>query len=185
MRCLISRICLAGLALVLMLSAAFAQCTEDRRQVDLVDVVQLRTYVCRTGQGAEEATARVEIHRLSDLAASIILANRKSEMLARVIGSPRLINNEVSTTYSNLLRQFGTTVSWSKLSLKVEGAGAGGSGGTSGEKAEDGIRVLSVPDFLAYPAIEEIEALRRKMIPSGLRHTYVIVCQDTEPDTDS
>jgi len=71
----------------------------------------------------------------------------------------------------------------------VEGAGAGGGGSESQQKVDGGVRILGDPNFstgsATYPAVEEIDALRRKTIPPGLRYFYNVACRDTVEDADA
>src|SRR5262245_46015635 len=99
MRPLALRSVLRGVGRTLSSPAVWADCTEDRRKVELDkdNILQLRTYTCRTAQGAQGADAaqvRIEIHRLSNLAASMVVAKQSSALLAKAFGAPRLIEND-------------------------------------------------------------------------------------------
>jgi hypothetical protein len=149
-------------------STAFAQCTEDHRAQEVGDqVVQLRTYLCRTGRSPNDPQIRVEIDRLSDLAASAIALRRSSEALTRVIGAPKLIENEVLRVYSDLLKRFGTALEGS-INWRLDAAGAGGT--ASSNSSDKAASILGGGGF--YPAIEELAALERKRIPEGLTYFY-------------
>jgi len=177
MRCSALRIISLGSFLLLASSTVFAQCTEDRRRVELgQNVVQLRTYLCRTGQGSEKAQIRIEIDRLSDLAAGMIVSKRPTAILTQTIGAPKLLDNDVSNTYSELLKRFGSALERGSFLLAVEAAGAGGEG--SLKAPAEGGKILGGQSN--YPAIEEIDALKRKTIPSGLKYFYSVVCHDNE-----
>jgi len=178
------RICSIGITWLLVSSAAFAACVEDRRPLVVGDnVVQLRAYTCGLGDQLDGPQVRVEIHRLSDVAASIILAKQSSEVLARVVGSATLIDNEVSKVYTDLLRQFGETVGGVLGTTTVEAGGSGGTGSIFDRKRQDPFRVLGAPGV--YPAMEEIDALRRKIIPPGLKYFYAIDCFDDRSNVDT
>jgi hypothetical protein len=168
------------------LSTAFAQCTEDRRRIEVgPDVVQLGTYLCRTGRGPSDAQVRVEFDRVSDAVASMIITGYRSDMLSQVIGTPKLISNDVSKAYSELLRQFGVTLG-SELSLQqltINGADSAGTGSTSQHILDKGIRILGAPYFqssLSYPAMDEITALQKRDIPAGMKYFYSVYCKDEE-----
>src|SRR5262249_43585133 len=178
------RIFYIGIAWLLVSSAAFAACVEDRRPLVVGDnVVQLRAYTCGLGDQPDGPQVRVEIHRLSDVAASIILAKQSSEVLARVIGSATLIGNEVAKVYTDPLRQFGETVGGVLGTTTVEAGGSGGRGSIFDRKRQDPFRVLGAPGV--YPAMEEIDALRRKIIPPGLKYFYAIDCFDDRSNVDT
>jgi hypothetical protein len=167
-------------------SSVFAQCSEDRRAQKVGnDSVQLRTYLCRTGQGPDDAQVKVEIDRLSDAAASIIVTRRASHMLTQVIGTPKLIDNSVSKTYSDLLREFGVTLGrgLSLETIRIRGAASGGTGSESQHTLDKTIKILGNSDFRSapdYPAIEEIVALENRKIPPGLKYFYSVDCKDNE-----
>jgi hypothetical protein len=183
------RTILLGSIIFLASSSAFAQCTEDRRGQEVGDqVVQLRTYLCRTGRGPNEPQIKVELDRLSDAAASVVITKGTSGMLSQVIGAPKLIDNDVSKTYSDLLRQFGVTLGreLSLQAIKVDGAGSGGTGSSSEHILDKGIRILGHPYFasaLDYPAIDEMDALKKKKIPSGLQYFYSVACKNDEKNS--
>jgi len=174
--------------------AASAECVEDRRKLALDaagqdvsgdNVVELRTYSCRGDAGGDNVQVQVELHRLSDLAASIIVEQRSSGTIRRMMGAPKLIANDVLTTYADLLREFGTNVDRNlSPGFKIEAAGDGGAAaGSTGDKNE--VRALSGASFstlLPYPAVDEMEALARKTIPPGLRYFYSVYCEDDETD---
>ena len=165
-------------------STAFAQCIEDRRGQEVGGhIVQLRTYLCHTKRGPNEPQIKIELDRLSDAAASVVITKGTSGMLSQVIGAPKLIDNDVSKTYSDLLRQFGVTLGreLSLQAIKVDGAGSGGTGSSSEHILDKGIRILGHPYFISaldYPAIDEMDALKKKKIPSGLKYFYSVACKN-------
>src|ERR1700730_9007156 len=85
------------LALVLTAaSPATAACVADARNVvlDQKTAVPLKSYRCTTGSGADAAQVRVEMHRFSDLAASLTIANASSSLLQKTFGKMKLIEND-------------------------------------------------------------------------------------------
>jgi hypothetical protein len=183
-----------GLLLVIAPSIADAQCDEDFRRVELDknvgperNVVRLRSYVCRAEARSDSPKITVEFHRLSDLAASLIIAKQSSAILRELIGSPKVIENEVFKTYSDLLQKFGTLLDIGDmpnefvLAYRFDAAGAGGSAWGPDELRQKNVRVLTTSNPLEqeyYPAIKEMDALSRKIIPAGLRYFYRIQCSD-------
>jgi hypothetical protein len=182
MRPLALRSVLLGFWLTLGSTGVWADCTEDRRKVELDkdNILQLRTYTCRTAQGAQGADAaqvRIEIHRLSNLAASMVVAKQSSALLAKAVGAPRLIENDVSATYSELVRRFGRTVRLTTPTLKVDAAGADGGSITPEVAIDQTIKVL--PEGLRpYPAAEELDGLQKKTIVPALKYFYEVECKD-------
>src|SRR5262245_30381126 len=86
-----------------------ANCDADHREVTLIEdnVVRLRSYSCRTGANPTDSTIRVEFHRLSDAAASLLVNQQPSLILRKTIGHPRLIPNDVHKAYMDLQNRFG------------------------------------------------------------------------------
>lgn len=185
------RILSMAFCLFLVDSAAHADCTPDFRRVELdgTNVVRLRSFDCQASPGTNNPQIKLEFHRLSDAVASAMFSGALPSSLKNAIGSPKLIGNEVSKTYSDLLGQFGTTIDTRDfdVGLSVTGAGGGGTAVGSIDSFGTGIlRVLvqssrNIPTDM-YPAVNEIMTLRRKRIPSSMKYYYSILCQDN-PDS--
>jgi hypothetical protein len=170
-------------------SPAYAECTELPRKVSLGqhNTIVLRSYECGIGRSRDSGRLKVEFHRFSDTAASLIVGNGSSEMLKKTIGSPRLVENEVFKAYAELLQRFGSTSEVPKeqgeirTSLSVKSPA-----GDPVEGMEDliGGKKMRTVIFNAngqdYPAAEEIAALRKKTIPSQLKFFYGITCLDDD-----
>ena len=93
-----------------MISAAHADCRQSFRALDLGDKpMRLRAFDCRTDSGPSAATFRVEFHRLSDLAASLLFDGQSSTLLRQTIGSPKVVAYAPQQTYADLLARFGRT----------------------------------------------------------------------------
>jgi hypothetical protein len=167
-------------------SIAHSDCVEDRHPVSLDDgkIVQFRSYSCVS----EDIRLRVEFHRFADFPASILISGNTSDLLSEIVGLPQIIRNEVFSTYSSLLRQFGHTyeVGGRKILMSAEAGGAGGVGSGSDRIGARTIRVLFSPYGAGgvYPAIEEYEALKSGLIPSNMKYFYSIFCQDEPRDSD-
>lgn len=189
------RVGVAALVLLAMAPPARAQCVEDARAValDADNVVRLRSHVCTLGSGPDAAQLRVEQHRFSDVAASLIVARRASTLLARTIGRPVLVDNAVSRAYAELIARFGVTMEFTGeevsdgmlAGLSIDASEGGGMVGESQDSMPAGrLRsVLGADDqWNDYPAADEIAALRRGMIPPGLRFFYEVWCNDEDGD---
>src|SRR5262245_44772651 len=89
---------------------ANAQCKEDPRPLhSYATSVRLKSFLCRAEDG-QSPQVRVEFHRLSEVAASMLVSNRASPELHSLIGSPAIVDNDVKTTYADLLEQFGLAI---------------------------------------------------------------------------
>ena len=185
---------LIALAMLATVLPVRAQCVEDARAValDADNVVRLRSHVCAVGTGSDAVRVRVEQHRFSDVAASLIVARRASALLARTIGQPLVVDNAVLRAYAELIQRFGVTMAFSGgdegdgpiagISVAAEGAGMGLEMGDSMPAGR--LRsVLGMDDGANdYPAVDEIAALRRGIIPPGLRFYYGVWCNDEDGD---
>ena len=183
-----------AMCLFLLGSAAQAGCREDPRSVDLGgDNVRLKSYLCAPDNDPSNYQIKVEFFQFSDNATSLLLARASSKLLKKTIGSPKLVQNEVTNTYADLLKRFGTL-----RSLTGPYAGAQTSfhigarspldmdmQDTLGSKS---VRVLTDAwnRELAYPAYDEIVSLRQKRIPAGMKVYYSVQCADdpSKPVTD-
>lgn len=185
---------LIGLVVLAMALPVRAQCVEDARAValDADNVVRLRSHVCTVGTGPDAVRVRVEQHRFSDLAASLIVARRASALLARTIGKPVVVDNAVLQAYAELIRRFGVTREFgggdegdgffAGLSIDADGRG-------TASEASDSIPAGRLSSVLGaidwgneYPAVDEIAALRRGLIPPELRFFYGVWCNDEDGD---
>jgi hypothetical protein len=161
-------------------SIGYAQCIEDRRPIVFNDAtIQFRSYACRTA----ESSFRLEFHRFGNVPSGILVAKEASERLSQVIGRPRIITNDVFSTYSSLLRQFGRVVSTEGqiIQFSAEAGGAGGSAQGPDVFRSEAFKILP-QDGGEYPAIAEIDALQAKTIPQGMKYFYTVSCQDGGTD---
>lgn len=173
-------------------SVARADCVAEIRQVvlDKTISVPLKSYRCKTGADQNAPQIRIEFHRLSDLAASLMISNTSSTMLTKTFGAIKVVENDVSKTYGDLLKQFGTTYEVVKEQGEVSTRLSINAAAQKEEdrlSAEDTIGSVKVRHFMEttdgpdYPAADEIAALRKKTIPDGLNYYYSIdswFCQD-------
>ncbi len=185
-----------AVSLLVLVSAApaFANCLEDAREVRLAQdsVARMRAYLCRLDDGAQ---VRIEFHRLSDTAASMIVGRRNSALLRRTIGAPAVIENDVFRTYAELLRAHGVTTKVSKtgdeftmMRLRIEAPGA-----LPAQEGEDELQGTTLRTLLGpidarggdYPAIDEFLALRAKTIPHNLYFFYDLYCTDANAGFDN
>lgn len=169
-------------ALILAPSIASADCSAEFRQVALGtresgQSVPLRSFVCRTGT-SPSPQLRVEFHRMSDGAASLVVQKRLSPGLKQIFGSPRIIENDVFQTYADLLRRFGATADASDPRLKVEAPRSEATDIGEDASAIKGIRILNTLESadgaynLFYPAASEVETLRSGSLPAPLKYFY-------------
>jgi hypothetical protein len=183
----------AALALALSPTPLSAQCVDQPRTVTLApkNEVALKSYLCT----ADAAQFRVEYYRLSDGAVSLLLANGSSVKLKKTLGSAKIMPNEVSQTYADLVKQFGVTADVPQnnfgsgdLTLTVAPADQAASSpdGTANDDTDKaakqdktGLKKLRTliglwgpPVGDNYPAITEITALQAKTIPSNLSYYY-------------
>jgi len=79
-------------------SVARADCVAEIRQVvlDKTISVPLKSYRCKTGADQNAPQIRIEFHRLSDLAASLMISNTSSTMLTKTFGAIKVVENDVS-----------------------------------------------------------------------------------------
>ena len=177
-------------------SAASADCVSELRRVvlDKTISVPLKSYRCKTGADQNAPQVRIEFHRLSDLAASLVISNTSSTLLKKTFGSMKVVENDISKAYGDLLKQFGTTYEVVKeqgevsTRLSINAAEQQAAQKEEGRlSAEDTIGSVKVRHFMEstdgpdYPAADEIAALRKKAIPDGLNYYYSIdswFCQD-------
>jgi hypothetical protein len=187
--------------LALVLAAASptrAACVADARTValDPKTAVALKSYRCTTGPGADAAQVRVELHRFSDLAASLTIASTSSTLLQKTFGKMKVVENEVSRTYAGLVKQFGTAYEVAKeqgemattLSVNAPDRQSATDDAPS-NRVDDTIQPKKVTKFEAsddtpdYPAADEIAALRKKQIPANLNYYYSVgetICIDAK-----
>ena len=169
---------------------ANAACVADARNValDKKTAVPLKSYRCSTGTGADAAQVRVEVHRFSDLAASLTITNASSSLLQKTFGKMKVVENDVSRTFAGLLKQFGTTYEVAKeqgemvTTLSVNAPDRQSvTDDAPNYRVDDTILPKKVTKFQAsdddtpdYPAADEIAALRRKQIPANLNYYYSV-----------
>ena len=97
MRYVIEQSLVGAIVALLVHGGALANCTEDSRRVNLDrdNVIRLKRYDCRAGDRNDAPRVSVELHRFSDVAASLIVAKRSSNLLKQTIGAPRVVQNDV------------------------------------------------------------------------------------------
>ena len=95
---------------LIVLPAAHAGCLEDTRRVQLSqDHVQLRTFLCGPDDNPQSPPVlRVEFHRLSDVAASTLVAGAKIQFVNETLGDVKVLKNDVYETFHQLVQRFGT-----------------------------------------------------------------------------
>jgi hypothetical protein len=169
-------------------SVAFADCLQDAREValDRNNAVQLRSYLCRTGDGPDDVRFKVEFHRFSDIAASLLVANTTSTLLGRIIGTAKIIDNDVLRTYRDLIRQFGTTddAPGPPLPSSIQPPAGQREIEFSDRIARRNLRTLTGLvtgpwwDESSFPAGAEIKALRSGTIPESLKYYHSVACEN-------
>ncbi len=157
--------------MMLAISAALAaDCVEDRRTVKFADgqITKLRSYRCEVGG----AKLNVEFHRLSDIAASLLLSNKKFAEFTRIIPSARIQENVVSNNFMGLIAK-GHAV------RDMRDAGGFFSVSSPGQNEYEGrpksvaksleFRTISwASEYIEIPAsAEESRSLARGTIPKG------------------
>lgn len=80
--------------------ARSAECVEDRRTVQVAGgTTKLRAYRCQVGG----ETLVVEFHRMSSIAASIVLSGKSSQVLSPLFGGSQVIKNSVGKRFETIL----------------------------------------------------------------------------------
>jgi hypothetical protein len=182
---------LIATVLVVIPTLSYADCSANLREIDLARasdsselgesvIVPLRSYLCRAETDPKSPQVRVEFHRLSDGAASTLLQKQSSAGLKKVFGTPRIIENDVFKTYTDLLDRFGAVPEQTGIppSFRVEAPRSEERALHGDELSADGIKALvSIGSRdgvyeLFYPAANEIEALRTRSLPASLKYFY-------------
>jgi hypothetical protein len=186
------------LGLIVSSTHVSAQCVDQPREValDKENSVALRSYLCSTGTDAGAAQFRVEYYRLSEGVVSLLLANSSSIKLRKTLGPAKIMPNEVSQTYADLIKQFGVVTDvpnndfrTGDLTFTVTPAdqassrpdSAADSNNDRDNKDKTGLKKLRTliglwgPSSDDYPAIAEIAALRQKTISSSLSYYYSFI----------
>ena len=171
-------------ALILAPAAASADCSAEIRQAALGtgqsrETVPLRSFVCRAGINPSSPQVRVEFHRLSDGAASTLVQKRSARALTQLLGSPRIVENDVFKTYADLLGRFGATSTTGDFGPRLEVAAPQSGSATvedsSVTKATRTLNTIARSDgayHLFFPAASEIEALIGGSLPAPLKFYY-------------
>lgn len=152
-------------ALILPYSDALAgQCVPDHRPVQLnsAETVRLREYFCRRDNGRE--VVRVQFHRLSSMAASLLLNRTNVFWNSALFGSYQLIENAPAREFKQMLSRFGYTnlssdyAGESVLAFGID-TPAGGTG-TDGTKdiENESFRFQDLPISSEMPMPEEMAA---------------------------
>ena len=170
-----------------------ASCLEDNRQIKTGSdsIVRIRSYLCHVSDQPNSPEIRAEYYRLSDGAISELTGGGTSSSLQNVFGSPKVIENELTETYRDLVRRFGMVVRTGpnarSLTLNIETPGkVNNEGGIDVQEQHSG-RLSSLLDTDAdhpegdFPALKEIVSLQKRVIPSGLNFFYLISqCHDKD-----
>jgi hypothetical protein len=181
-RCL--QLAFAGLLLLIVHGPARADCVEEPRQVKLGESNnrQLKAYRCGTEPGQKGTQLRIEFHRLSPMAASLVVGQNASALVRATFGSPKVLRNEVFDHYADLLKQFGQTTDVPKPDDETQ-LGIAAADGTTVRDTLTGSKFRTLAHGSGQlPASDEIAALRKKAIPDGLKVFYAIQCQDDGAD---
>ena len=180
-----------------------AQCVDQPRSValDPNNGASLKSYLCTAGVGADASKFRVEYYRLSDGAVSFLLVDKSSAMLQKTLDAAKLVPNEVSRTYADLVERFGETADvpnndheTGDLSFTVSPADhtSPSPDGAADQKPRDKTGVKTLRTLIGfwgapsddYPAVAEIEALKRKTIPSNLGYYYSFSGSAKDPSSN-
>jgi len=151
--------------------------------------VPLKSYRCKTGADQNAPQIRIEFHRLSDLAASLMISNTSSTMLTKTFGAIKVVGDDVSKPMaicsSNSEPPTKLSRNKEKFRPTIDQRRSSKGGRPSFRRGYD--RSVKVRHFMEttdgpdYPAADEIAALRKKAIPDGLNYYYAIdswFCQD-------
>jgi hypothetical protein len=180
----------AGLAFLLFSPLASAQCVEDPREVrlDKDNVIRLKSYLCRARQDQNDPQIKVEFHRLSEAAASILIGKQpQPQSFKAVFGNPTIVENEVFKSYAVLLQKFGEKYdnsSFVSLNLSKQKSASATSDSnavaSAGEDTKKRTKTIFSPGFsnLSYPNPDEGLLLAKKILPLNYRYDYRSVCLD-------
>lgn len=154
--------------------------------LDRNTTVRLKSFNC--GEG--DLRLKFEVHQVTDVAASLIVAKRTSNLLKQTFGTPKVVENDVFKAFAGLLKQFGTTHDASRLNstFKIYGVESSDGavavqGGAPGGRVRTLVDLAYSPPF-SYPALDEVTALMRRNIPTGLNYYYAVNCLDGARPTD-
>jgi hypothetical protein len=184
LRCL-SAILTSAIVVLATFTFARAQCVEDPREVRLGKDAEnrnfglrLRSYLCRAGEGQNDAWIKVEFHRLSSAAAAMVVGKTlPSKYLKATIGSPSVVENDVFKAYVDLLKQFGETVEVGQGIKMMWGEG------NDDKFPAKKLRLLFNNwnrNFFEIANPDDITPLQNKTIPAGMNFYYVISCKDAD-----
>jgi hypothetical protein len=128
------------------------------------------SYQCSIQPKSKDADLHIEFLNLNESSAGLILAGGTSSELRKALGPVKVIDNEVWQFYAKLLNQFGVTEDVSHGAgsyIQVGGASVGDQISLTKFK-----HLQSVLSGSLYPAIDEIDALRKKVVPDNLSYYY-------------
>lgn len=165
-----------ALFISLLPEGGWAGCQDDRRIVSFDrEVVQFRSYNCDIG----ESKLRVEFHRLGTVPATTLLANEPSQRVRDAVGAPRIVQNDVSSTFKSLLHQYGRVVDENDTLINFE-AEASGAGGVAKKITDVGewrnARIIDSGG--SYPPFDEGDSIQSKIIPNKMKFFYTNYCKD-------
>ena len=163
--------------LVVAVGAAAEQCSKEHREVQFnrEGVLRLREYNCQRGAG----TLSIQFHRLSAMAASMLLEGERARWVSDVFGPHDLADNAVGREFKKILREFG----YQSLSDDYKGETVlaisvdtplGGVGTEQPRVIEnESFRFHGLPSFGDMPMPNEMLHVRdRASWPNGFRFFY-------------
>ncbi len=162
--------------------AIASQCLVDHREITLgrdiegnQAVIRLREYVCRLEGGAP--LVKVQFHRLSDVAANVLVTNRLPPALKSIFGQYRLVRNSTLHAYNSLLDQFGFSEVRPEMTMAVAvppgGAGTKTPMRLTNHEKPNSIRSVELPTFANMPLLADLIHIRDKPTwPDGWRYFY-------------
>jgi hypothetical protein len=163
------------LGLAILSSSAAAGCREDPRKMGSGDeAARLKAYNCSAGGASAANGIKVEFYSFSNESAAMVISGRPIPSMAKIVGKPEVVKNDVFSKLKYIVETFGSTETY------VEGAGdanikisAAVNGGQPFESIDEGkITLISVKDEVAeYPAAEIVE-LNQQRIPDNINVYY-------------
>jgi hypothetical protein len=89
-------------------STAIAQCIEDDRRVTIGSgALRMKGYLCKTKAEKGSGSIRIEYLNLEEPLASLLLSGGTTSHFTRLLGKPRVADNDVLKSFNNLRAKFG------------------------------------------------------------------------------
>jgi hypothetical protein len=156
--------------------ASAADCAKDHREVRLnADVLRLREYTCRTAN----EVVRVQFHRLSNMAASLLLNRTNIQWIRVLFGTHKMVENAVGGEFKLLLSRYGFTSlsdNYGGESVLVFGVDTplGGTGTNGTRQIEgDNFRMQNLPYSGGSPVPNDTAHIRFQLSwPAGYQFFY-------------